>query len=63
MIRPEFLTAPTMWTRASRTSQSPAEYACAVERHQPTMHKADKIVMRFCAVCAVALVVILAVWG
>lgn len=32
MTRPDFLTQPGAWIRASRTAQAPADYACAVER-------------------------------
>ena len=32
-LRPEFLTRPHDWTRSSRTGQSPADYACAVQHN------------------------------
>ena len=34
MKRPDFLTTPEAWTRASRTTTDRAAYGCAIERSQ-----------------------------
>lgn len=34
MTRPDFLTTPGVWIRASRIDQTRADYACAVEHAQ-----------------------------
>ena len=41
-MRPDFLTQPGTWIRASRISQTAAEYACPVEcrRVERTSHRA-----------------------
>ena len=36
MARPEFLTAPQAWTRASRDSRSAVDRACPLEIHEGT---------------------------
>ena len=34
-MRPNFLTSPGVWVRASRLAQSEADYACSIERSRP----------------------------
>ena len=52
MTRRPFLDTPEAWTRASRTSQSRAEAACAVEVHKRDAHARWDVVM--VVVCAIA---------
>ena len=42
MTRPNFLTSPGTWVRASRTAQSAADYACAVERGPKPISRAER---------------------
>ena len=46
-MRPAFLTSPGAWIRTPRTSETPAEQACAV--HRVTVHKqgasADRVIV------------------
>jgi len=35
MKRAPFLNEPGLWTRAARVDQTPAEYACSIERPAP----------------------------
>jgi len=61
MSRPEFLTRPESWTRASRVSESPADYAAAVERHKPAMRPydwQDRVVMAAAVLALLALAAI-----
>ena len=51
--RPDFLTQPGTWVRASRLSQTPAEYAAAVEHHT---QRATAHVVRVIAAYAAVLI-------
>jgi hypothetical protein len=42
-MRPSFLTRPGLWTRAARTAQSPADYACAVERRREAPSRFERM--------------------
>ena len=56
MSRPDFLTAPGTWVRASRISQTAADAACAIEcrRVERRSHAAMYVLAAVCAACAVA---------
>lgn len=47
MNRPAFLNRPEAWTRAARTAQTPADYACAVQRRRQVArtHPAEYVVL------------------
>jgi len=38
-MRPAFLTSPGAWIHTRRHAQTPADYACAVQRTVPTAHR------------------------
>lgn len=42
-MKPEFLTTPEAWTRASRTIADPVRAACAIERTQRRASRAERI--------------------
>ena len=56
MSRPDFLTAPGTWIRASRLSQTAADYACPIEckRVERTSHRVMYALAIFAALLAVA---------
>ena len=54
MTRPNFLLRPGAWTRTARTGQSPADYACAVQRSIPTPMRAADLVIAALAVATLA---------
>ena len=38
MNRPAFLTSPGSWLHTRRHAQTPADYACSVQRQAPATH-------------------------
>ena len=60
-MKPDFLTRPDAWTRATRVSESPADYAAAVERHKPARRPydwQDRVVMAGAVLALLALAAI-----
>jgi hypothetical protein len=61
MSRTDFLTSPQAWTRTKNIDQSPAQYACSIERtsgHETHGDIAVKWAVRFGFVFVVCLLVL-----
>lgn len=56
-MRPDFLTSPGTWMRSSRFSQSPADYAAAIEHNH---HRTDWVRVVVCILACIAIGAMLA---
>jgi hypothetical protein len=62
MPRPNFLTTPGVWIRTSRTSQSTAERACAIE-HTPVSRGDHMAGVVLAVVIGIVSAALLVHWG